>query len=208
MLKSNWTPWWMVLLSERAALTPKPAERVTKFSNPQRALLNKKATSHLLLTLALRLMFCSGKTFSTTASICLTLLLLILQTPFLLIKILLQDRLWWFDPIFQRSWRSKYPTMILCRWCWGCCFWIRRFKVWGKFRACYWKHDPKECCSFGRPCCPNRQLIKGRILIACRKRVICCTRRKCERLKQCSLWVCYPSCILDEWGQRRLWLRI
>lgn len=71
MLNSSWYPWWTVLLSQRL-LTPKPAESVTRFSNPQRALLKSNAASHLLLSLALTVMFCSGISFSTTASTFLT----------------------------------------------------------------------------------------------------------------------------------------
>ena len=74
MLKSTWRPWLIDLLSEMTLLIPKPAERVTMFSNPQRALLNKKATSYLLLTLALTVMLWAGITLSTTASTLLTLL--------------------------------------------------------------------------------------------------------------------------------------
>jgi len=54
-------------------LTPKPAETVTKSSNPQRALLNNKAASYLLLNFALTVIFCSGICLSTTPSIFLRL---------------------------------------------------------------------------------------------------------------------------------------
>lgn len=66
--QSSWTPCWMVLFSLSALLTPNPRERVAKSSNPQRALLNKKATLWLLLTFALIVTFFYGSTFYTTAS--------------------------------------------------------------------------------------------------------------------------------------------
>jgi len=68
MLKSNWTPWLIDLLSDKAPLTPNPNENVAKSSYPQRALLNKNATSYLLLTFAFNVTFFSGKNFYTTAS--------------------------------------------------------------------------------------------------------------------------------------------
>lgn len=68
MLKSSCTPWLIVLLSDTILLTPNPAYKVTKSSNPQRARLNNNATSYLWFTLPLTVMFCSGICLSTTAS--------------------------------------------------------------------------------------------------------------------------------------------